>query len=181
LAQYYWQAPGIMGGDMEKAYKEADIAIQLDEMKGRPLKANILLAEKKNAEASQEMKTLTLHRTDEWRAWRTAGLFFWRNQMTDDAIASFQKYVTLRPDTADSHQFLAQAYYQKKDANRAIATAKKALALDFDSVNATNVLAQAYELNGQKREALENYERLRAMDISPEYRTTVEKKIKELQ
>jgi tetratricopeptide (TPR) repeat protein len=181
LAQYYWRAPGIMGGDMDKAYREADITIQLDEMKGRSLKANILIDEKKNAEAAQEMKTLTLHRTEDWRAWRTAGLFFWRNQMTDDAIASFGKYVTLRPDTADSHQFLALAYYQKKDANKAISIAKHALEIDHDNINATNVLAQSYELIGQKKEALENYQRLNTLDISPEYRKTVEKKIKELQ
>lgn len=181
LAQDDWRAPGIMGGDMEKAYKEADLVIQLDEMKGRPLKANILFAEKRKAEASQEIKTLTLHRCDDWRAWRTAGLFFWRNQMTDDAIASFEKYVALRPDTADSHQFLGLAYYQKKDAIRAIGHAKKALELDRDNVNAINVLAQSYELSGQKKDALENYERLRALDISPEYRKTVEQKVKELQ
>jgi len=181
LAQYYWRAPGIMGGDMEKAYKEADIAIQLDEMKGRQLKASILIDEKKNAEAAQEMKTLTLHRTDDWRAWRTAGLFFWRNKMTDDAIASFEKYVTLRPDTADSHQWLALACYQKKDVTKAIVNAKKALSLDHENINAINVLAQSYELNGQKKEALENYQRLLVLDISPEYRKTAEKKIKELQ
>jgi tetratricopeptide (TPR) repeat protein len=181
LAQYYWRAPGIMGGDMEKAYKEADIAIQLDEMKGRSLKANILINEKKNAEAEQEMKALTLHRADDWRAWRSAGVFYWRNQMTEDAIVSFDKYVALRPDTADSHQFLALAYYQKKDASKAITNAKKALELDRENINATNVLAQSYELTGQKKEALQHYERLLTLDISPEYRTTVEKKIKELQ
>lgn len=181
LAQYYWRAPGIMGGDMEKAYKEADIAIQLDEMKGRQLKAGILIDEKKKEEAAQEMKVLTQHRAGDWSAWRSAGIFFWRNQMTDDAIASFEKYVALRPDTADSHQFLAQSYYQKKDANRAIGLAQKALTLDRDNINATNVLAQSFELNGQKKEALENYQRLLVLDISPEYRKTVEKKIKELQ
>jgi tetratricopeptide (TPR) repeat protein len=181
LAQYYWRAPGIMGGDMEKAYKEAEITIQLDEMRGRSLKASILVNEKKNAEAAQEMRTLTKHRTNDWRAWRIAGLFFWRNQMTDDAITSFEKYVALRPDTADSHQFLAQSYYQKKDATKAIMLAKKALELDRENINATNVLAQSYELNGQKKEALENYQRLLVLDISPEYRKTVEKKITELQ
>jgi tetratricopeptide (TPR) repeat protein len=181
LAQYYWKAPGIMGGDMEKAYREADLAIQLDEMKGRPLKASIFVAEKKNAEAAQEMKTLTQHRSDDWRAWRSAGLFFWRNQMTDDAISSFGKYVALRPDTADSHQFLALAFYQKKDAGKAIANARKALDLDRDNINATNVMAQSYELTGQKKEALQHYQRLLSLDISPEYRTTVEKKIRELQ
>ena len=181
LAQYYWQAPGIMGGDMEKAYLEADIAIRLDEMKGRSLKANILIAEKRNSDASQEMKTLTQHRTGDWHAWRAAGVFFWRNQVTDEAIASFEKYAALRPDTADSHQWLALACYQNKDATQAIANAKKALTLDHENINAIHVLAQAYELNGQKKEARENYERLLVLDISPEYRTTAEKKIKELQ
>jgi cytochrome c-type biogenesis protein CcmH/NrfG len=59
--------------------------------------------------------------------------------------------------------------------------AKKALTLDHENINAINVLAQSYELNGQKKEALENYERLLVLDLSPEYRKTAEKKIKELQ
>ena len=181
LAQYYWRAPGIMGGDMEKAYREAETAIQLDEMKGRPLKAAILVSEKKNAEAVQEMRMLTQRRAEDWRAWRTAGVFFWRNQMTDDAIVSFEKYASLRPDTADSFQFLSQAYFQKKDAGKAVANAAKALSLDSESINATYAMAQAYELSSQKKEAREKYERLRTMDISPEFRKTLEKKIQELQ
>lgn len=180
LAQYYWRAPGIMGGDMTKAYQEADAAIQLDELKGRILKANIFVAEKMNTEASQEMKTLTMHRSNDWHAWRAAGLFYWRHQMTEDAISAFGRYVTLRPDTADSHQWLALAYHQKKDAAGAISSAHKALDLDKANINATNVLAQAYELTGQKKEALQQYERLLSLDISAEARTTAEKKIKEL-
>ena len=181
LAQYYWRAPGIMGGDMEKAWKEADRAIELDEFKGRLLKANICVSEKKTAEAAQEMKTLTAHRSDDWRAWRTAGYFFWRNQMTDDAIASFEKYAGLKPDTGDAYHFLARAYIQKKDAGKAVPAAMKALALGPDNINAIDVLAQAYELSGQKKEARENYERLLTMDVTPEYKKNLEKKIKELQ
>ena len=181
LAQYYWRAPGIMGGDMEKAFKEADIAVQLDEWKGRPLKANILVAEKRKDEAVQEMKTLTKNNAKDWRAWRTSGRFFLNNEMTDDAIESLEKYSVLRPDTADSYQFLARAYFQKKDATKAIGLAKKALDLDPDSVNANDILAKSYELNGQKKEAREKYERLLSMDVSEEYKKTLEKKIKELQ
>lgn len=181
LAQYYWRAPGIMGGDMEKAFKEADIAVQLDEWKGRPLKANILIAEKRKDEAVQEMKTLTKNNAKDWRAWRTAGRFFLNNEMTDEAIASLDKYTVLRPDTADSYHFLARAYLQKKDATKAIVLAKKALDLDPDNINATTSLAQAYELNGQKKEALDAYQRLIVIDVSAEHRTNWEKKIKELQ
>ena len=97
------------------------------------------------------------------------------------AIASFERYVQLRPDTCDSYQFLSQSYVQKKDTARAVSCATKALSLDPESINATYAMAQAYELSGQKKEALQQYQRLSAMEISSEYRKSLEKKIKELQ
>jgi cytochrome c-type biogenesis protein CcmH/NrfG len=181
LAQYFWRAPGIAGGDIEKAIREAEIATQLDEWKGRPLKANILMAEKRKDEAVQEMKTFTKNNAKDWRAWRMAGRFFLNNEMTDESIVSYEKYTVLRPDTADSFQSLARAYLQRKDATKSIGLAKKALDLDPESVNANDILARSYELNGQKKEAREKYEKLLSLDISAEYKKTVEKKIKELQ
>ncbi len=181
LAQYYWRAPGIMGGDMEKAWKEADVVIGLDEIRGRPFKAAIYVAEKKTDEAVKEIKTLTSNKAAEWRAWRAAGSFYLQNQMTDEAIAAFEKYVTMRPDTAHSHYTLAAAFVQKKDADRALACAGRSLAIDNDYAPGINVLAQAYELKGQKNEAREQYQRLLAMDLPQEQKKNIEKKINELQ
>lgn len=181
LAQYYWRAPGIVGGDMEKAWKEADVIIGLDEIRGRPFKAGIYIAEKKTPEAVQEIKTLTANRPGEWRAWKAAGSFYLQNQMTDDAIAAFEKYSTLRPDTAHSHYTLAAAFVQKKDADRAVASARKSLAIDTEYAPGISVLAQAYELKGQKKEAREQYQRLLTKDLSQEQRKSVEKKVNELQ
>jgi tetratricopeptide (TPR) repeat protein len=181
LVEYYRRAPGIMGGDMAKAWSEADIVIGLDEFRGRPLKASLFLAEKRNAEAVQELKQLTSNRPKEWRAWRTAGMFFWRNKMTDEAAASFEKYTQLRPDTADSFVFLGRAYLLKKDADKAIALCTKALSLDDSYTPAFDVLAQAHEMKGQKKEALQAYERLLAADLSPDQKKNIQKKIKELQ
>jgi tetratricopeptide (TPR) repeat protein len=181
LAQYYWRAPGIMGGDMEKAWKEADAVIQLDETRGRSFKASILVSEKKNAEAVQEIKTLTANKSNDWRAWRAAGFFYLQNQMTGDAIASFEKYTSMRPDTAQSFHLLAQAYIQKKDADKALELAKKALTIDKDYSPAIGVLAQAYELKGQKKEAREHYQRLLTTDLSENQRKNIEKKVNELQ
>jgi len=181
LAQYYWRAPGIMGGDMEKAWKEADAVIELDEIRGRPFKASIYVSEKKNTEAAQEIKTLTTHRPNEWRAWRAAGSFYLQNQMTNEAIESFEKYTVMRPDTAHSFYLLARTYVQKKDAEKALALAKKSLTLDNDYMPAINILAQAYELKGQKKEAREQYQRLLTMDLSQDEKKNFEKKVNELQ
>jgi tetratricopeptide (TPR) repeat protein len=181
LAQYYWKAPGIMGGDMEKAWKEADAVIQLDEIRGRSFKAGILVSEKKNAEAMQEIKTMTANNSNDWRAWRAAGFFYFQNQMTGEALASFEKYVSMRPDTAQSFHLLAQAYLQKKDADKAVELEKKALSLDSNYGSALGILAQAYELKGQKKEARETYQRLLTMDLSSDQRKNIEKKVNELQ
>jgi len=181
LAQYYWRAPGIMGGDMDKAWKEAAAVIQLDELRGRPFRASMLVSEKRNAEAVQEIKLLTSNKTNDWRAWRAAGFFYLQNQMTGDAVASFEKYTAMRPDTAQSFHLLAQAYMQKKDADKALEFAKKSLTLDKNYTPAISVVAQAYELKGQKKEALENYQRLLTMDLSENQRKNIEKKVNELQ
>ncbi len=181
LVEYYRRAPGFMGGDMEKAWSEAEVVIGLDELRGRPLKANLLLAEKKTAEAVQELKLLTANRPKEWRAWRTAGIFFWRNQMPDEAVVSFEEYTMLRPDTADSFVFLGRAYLQKKDADKSLALCTKALAIDGNYAPAFDVIAQAHELKGQKKEARQAYEKLLAADLSPNQKKNIEKKIKELQ
>ena len=181
LVEYYRRAPGIMGGDMAKAWSEAEIVVGLDEFRGRPLKANLFLAEKKNAEAVQEMKRLTANRPKDWRAWRAAGTFFWRNEMSDEAEASFEKYTVIRPDTADSFVFLGRVHLQKKDADKALALAAKALSLDKNFAPAFDLRAQAHELKGQKKEARQAYEMLLAADLSPNQRKNIEKKIKELQ
>lgn len=181
LVEYYRRAPGFMGGDMAKAWSEAEVVIGLDELRGRPLKANLFLADKKNAEAAQEIKLLTANRSKDWRAWRVAGNFFFRNQMTDDAITSLEKYASLRPDTADSYTWLARAYVQKKDADKAILNAKKALTLDNDFAQALEALAQAHELKGQKKEAKGFYQKLLSMNPPEERKKNLEKKINELQ
>ena len=181
LAQYYWKAPGIMGGDMEKAWKETDAVIQLDEIRGRPFKAGILVSEKKNAEAIQEIKTLIANKSNDWHAWRAAGFFYLQNQMTGDALASFEKYATMRPDTAQSFYLMAYTYLQMKEADKVLELAKKSLALDNNYSLALTVLAQAYELKGQKKDAREHYQRLLTMDLSENQRKNIEKKVIELQ
>ncbi len=113
--------------------------------------------------------------------WRAAGFFYLQNQMTGDALASFEKYTAMRPDTAQSFHLLAQAYMQMKDADKALELAKKSLTLDNNYGPAIGVLAQAYELKGQKKEAREHYQRLLTMVLSENQRKNIEKKVNELQ
>ncbi len=180
LAQYYQRAPGIMGGDKAKAWKEAEAIIALDEVRGRTFKASLFEGEKKLKEAEEEYTTLLKSKGSDWRAWRSAGLFYLRHQRTDDAVSVFKKYAEMRPDTADSYCRLAQAYIQKKDPDQALAMLTKCFSLEQDFLPALPVLARAYELKGQKREARDTYQRLLKADLTKEQRQNIEKKIKEL-
>ena len=181
LAQYYMQAPGIMGGDTEKAWAEADIVIRLDEVRGRYFKAGLYATDKNMAEAEREIRTLITNRPKDGAAWRAAGYFYLRNDRPDDAVAAFQKYADIRPDTADSYSLLARAYIQKKEPDKALAAAKKCLELDRGSISAIWSQAQAFELKGQNGEARDNYQRLLSADLSESQRKNIEQKIKELQ
>lgn len=178
LANFYQMAPGIMGGDDEKAWKEADAILALDEFPGRLQRAQMFMRDKKMKEAEAEYKILTANLPKDWRGWKRLGYFYIVNKRPDESIPPFQKYVELRPDTADAYDNLAEGFLQKKDFDQAIANLNKALAMDQNFLPSIRRLAQAYELKGQKKEAWEAYQRMLALDTNQESRKNIEKNSK---
>jgi tetratricopeptide (TPR) repeat protein len=83
LAQYYFRAPGIMGGDVDEAWKQADTMITLDEVRGRAFKASLYESEKKSREAEEEYKTLLAHQPKKWQAWQATGYYYQRMLKSD--------------------------------------------------------------------------------------------------
>ncbi|MGB2869476.1 MAG: tetratricopeptide repeat protein [Bacteroidota bacterium] len=181
LANYYIRAPGIMGGDTEKGWKELDAVVQLDEFIGRMQKARFYERDNKLAEAENELKTLVQSDPKDWRRWKNLGYFYLRSKNPDGAIASFRKYVGLRADTADSHDSLAEAQFEKRDYDGALASTQKALALDNNFSSAVLLNARICEATGQKKEAVAHYQRLLSMNIQERQRKEIEKKLNELQ
>ena len=181
LAQYYSQAPGIMGGDMDKAWKEVDIVIGLNEFEGHRLKAQILEREKNINGAEQEWKLFAKLRPKDWRVWKLAGYFYLRQKKTESSLAAFSKYIDLRPDTADSYDSFAEALIQKNDYDKAETNLKKALAIDKNFKYSIERLAQVYELKGQKEEARDAYRRYLALEQDEAKRKLTAEKIRSLQ
>ncbi len=180
LAQYYVKAPSIMGGDEEKGWQELDTVIVLDEFQGRTAKAGLLISEKKFDPAEEELKTLTAHCPDDWRAWSSLSSFYVRQNRVEDGIRAAKKTVALKPDTAESFKILGQAQLQKGDYDSAIESLKKALTLDKDYITAVYFLGKTYQAKGMKNEARESY--MRTLDLNPweSLRKEVEKNLKDL-
>lgn len=181
LAQYLSQAPGIMGGDMEKAWKETEIVRQLDPFQGTVLKAQLLEREKKYVEAEQEMKSFVTSRPKEWRVWKNLGYFFIRRSDYGKAIEAFNKYTEIRPDTADSFDSLGEAQLKKGAYDHAEVSFKKALALDKNCLTSIEQLGQVYEAKGMKKQARETYQWYCSVQQDEAKRKKVQEKINDLQ
>ena len=181
LAQYYLQAPSIMGGDDAEGWKQLDEGIKLDELQGRPVKAYYLARAKKNDEAENEYKMLVKSFSGNWRVWKNYGYFCMNIEHYDDAVKNFQKYVVLRPDTADSYQSLAEALLKKGNVDLAMSNLNKSLSIDKEYVPAIISLGEAYQAKGQKKEAKEEYQRAIAATQNEYYKKQAEKKLKEVE
>lgn len=181
LAQYYKQAPGIMGGDEKEAWKQLDEVMKINEYRGRMVRASFFEQDKKFAEADDEYKKLTSSHPMEWRGWKNMGYFYLRQKRHDEAVKTMNKYVTLRPDTADSFESYAECLLRKGDTDLAITNLKKSLELDKNFAPAFYLLAEAYEAKGQKKEAKEYYQKVLSIDTNENRRKNAEHKIKELQ
>jgi len=181
LARYYLVAPSIMGGDEAEGWKQLDEAIKLDEVQGRTVKAQLLARAKKNDDAEKEYKILVNAYSKDWHIWKNYGYFCISIEHYDDATKNFQKYVVLRPDTADSYQSLAEALLKKSENDQAMINLNKSLSIDKDFVPAIISLGEAYQAKGQKKEAKETYQRAIAVTQNEYYKKQAEKKLKEVE
>jgi tetratricopeptide (TPR) repeat protein len=180
LAQFYLIAPSILGGDIENGWKQLDEAIKLDEVPGRSVKAAFLEQKKRSDEAEKEYKILVVSKPKDWRTWKNYGYFQMRAENSDDAIICFQKYVELRPDTADSYDSLGEGFLKKGNTDQAILMFRKALELDKNFVPSLQYLGEAYQVKGQIKEAKEMYQTVLANNPPDYYRKAAEKKLEEI-
>ena len=112
---------------------------------------------------------------------KTTAIFACTCERLDEAVDHLQKYVVLRPDTADSYQSLAEAQLKKGETDQAMSSLNKSLSIDKDFVPAIISMGEAYQAKGQKKEAKENYERAIAVAQNEYYKNQAEKKLKEVE
>jgi Tfp pilus assembly protein PilF len=181
LARYYMIAPSIMGGDEAEGWKQLDEAVKIDEFLGRTVRASFLMRAKKNDEAEVDYKILINAYPKDWRVWKNYGYFCLNVEHFDEAVKYLQRYVVLRPDTADSYQSYAEVLLKKGDIDQAMSNLNKSLSIDKDFVPAIITMGEAYEAKGQKKEAKENYQRAIAIAQNGYYKNQAEKKLKEVE
>ena len=140
---FYTNAPGIMGGDIDKAEKHAKELVKLDEMKGRTSLAQIYLKQEKMDSVEIQIKILEeSFRNDSslGNLYNSLGYYYLGEDKIVKAIDAFEKQVMINPESANSHDSLGDGYKAAGRKDDAIAQYKKALEINPDfSASADNL------------------------------------------
>jgi tetratricopeptide (TPR) repeat protein len=144
MAQYFWNAPGFLGGDKAKAQQFADHLVQVDPVRGTTLKASFAADEKDTSKRFAAIESI-------WK----------------QAIAS-------RPDSYSAHIGLSAAYFDEAHDKLSLceAEAKRALTLDPTRVAAYRQLAVLYATTARWDDLDTTIKQARAAvpdDLSPQY------------
>lgn len=116
LAQFYLQAPGIAGGDVDKALEQAKIIATMDEMQGGFLLSQIYIEKKDFKKAEGELKKLEQKFGEDpefYYFYNSYGYFLLNQDRVDEAIEKFKKQVSLAPEEANPYDSLGEAYRLK--------------------------------------------------------------------
>ncbi len=133
VAQFYLQAPGFMGGDVDKALEQGEALLTLDEPQGRMILAQAYQA-KEQMDLAEEQYRLLLDKfgNDKKYAgiYNAYGYRLLSQNKYDEAIEAFEKQVELLPERANSYDSLGDGYRKAGKLKLAMEQYKKALEID---------------------------------------------------
>ena len=133
LANFHLNAPGIVGGDLEEAYKAGKALIGLDETKGRLTLINYFVKKEqfdsvKNQLAIVEKKSSSDPSIAAF--YNTYGYLLINQKKYEEAITYFKKQVLFLPKNPNSYDSLGDGYRFAGKLREAAEEYRKALKLD---------------------------------------------------
>lgn len=116
LAQFYLRAPGIAGGDIDKALEQSQIVVTMDELQGRFL-LSLVYIEKENFNKAEAEFIILEEKFGEdpefYYIYNSYGYFLLNQGRVDEAIDKFKKQVSLAPEKVNPYDSLGEAYRVK--------------------------------------------------------------------
>jgi tetratricopeptide (TPR) repeat protein len=166
LIMYYSHAPGMFGGDMNKAKAQAREIEKLDPMRGHVEMAVLLESKDKDtASAEAEFKAAVEASPDSAFGYSNLAQFYRRQKRYDDAIAVYENLLRVKPDNLNAHLNIAyNLALSGTDPERAAREAKLWLASPPPNAPMPNVsfahyvLGMAFERQTKKDSARAEYQ-----------------------
>lgn len=133
VAQFYLQAPGFMGGDVDKALEQGKALLTLDEPQGRMILAQVYQAKEQMTLAEEQYRLLLDKFGNDKKyagIYNTYGYRLLSQKKYDEAIEAFEKQIELLPERANSYDSLGDGYRKAGKLKLAMEQYKKALEID---------------------------------------------------
>ena len=173
LCLYYLLAPGIAGGNRDRAREEARRIEEMSPLFGAYAWASIYEREKELDEAEERlMQAVEIDTTSTLQAKYALGYFYHRNRRLSDARAVFEEILAENPDDLNAMYHIGTTYLlEEKELDRAEELFDVYLASDPRADQPTHAMAHwrlgmVYELKGEKALAIEHLEK--AVELNPE-------------
>lgn len=109
LMEFYIQAPGFMGGSVEKAREQAKIISTLSVYDGHAAMASIAHHEKDVGGEQKELEAALAAAPDTVNAWYQLALFYQNQQKWSEAFAVLERMFKEKPGEAVSHFYYGRA------------------------------------------------------------------------
>jgi tetratricopeptide (TPR) repeat protein len=103
LIQFYSQAPGVMGGSMDKAKEQAREIGKFDGMRGHLEMAALLERDKDVVGVERELEAAVTAAPDSAAPYNTLGAFYRRQKRYADAVSAYEKLLHVKPDAINAH------------------------------------------------------------------------------
>ena len=103
LRQYYTEAPGIVGGSIDRANEQAEIIAKLNPLRGHLSRASIARHQGDATKAESEYKAAVAEAPDSLFAAYTLGGFYESQKRWADAAAVYDRIITQRPAELTAH------------------------------------------------------------------------------
>ena len=164
LIEFYTQAPGVMGGSVEKAKEQAAEIKKMAPLRGYFADARIAQRQKDVPAEEKAWKGAVAEAPDSVTAFYNLGAFYRRQQRWDDAFAAYDSLMKRHPEEIPVHaSYGVVASMSGKNVERGEAEMKKYLAHPPANVNPQTLsfvryhLGQIYEKTSRKEPARAEY------------------------
>lgn len=142
------------------ARKLPRIATEIDFQASEHLqKAKKLLAEKKETEAEDTLRTILVFEPNNMNALSLLGGIFYYSGRYDEAEDIFKQQIEIDPESYLAYNRLASTLAKQKKYNDAIKTTSKALSINPESPEVNINLAGMYSITGKKKRALMHFKK----------------------
>jgi tetratricopeptide (TPR) repeat protein len=170
LITYYLQAPGFMGGSVEKARAEAEEIQKRDPLRGALAYASVAQDQKDFPGAEHQYRSAIATFPDSLSPRYALGVFFTRTERYDEAFAVFDSILAARPDELNAlYQIGRTGALSGQRLDRAEQALKEFLATPPRENSARPAgahwrLGMVYEKQGRKELAADEYRKSLAID-----------------